>query len=88
MVPTCVSPNVSPCASWTTDNTATEGSCAVISQRATALSAADHHQQRRRQREARRQREHHDLGEHAQHPQSGNGQPAKTRACQVMEAKA
>ena len=39
MVPTCVSPKVSPCASWTTASTATGGSCAVISQRATAPSA-------------------------------------------------
>src|ERR1700733_9900602 len=39
MVPSWVSPKVSPCASWTIASTAAEGSCAVISQRATAASA-------------------------------------------------
>ena len=49
----------------------------MISQRATALEPADHHQRRRLQRKARRQREHHDLGEHAQHPQPGDRHPAE-----------
>ena len=40
MMPTWVSPKVSPCASWTIARTASGGSCAVITQRATALSAA------------------------------------------------
>ncbi len=40
MMPTCVSPKLSACASWTIARTASGGSCAVITQRATALSAA------------------------------------------------
>ena len=40
MVATIVSPNVSPCASCTTARIAIGGACAVMTQRATALSAA------------------------------------------------
>ncbi len=40
MVPTMVSPKVRPCAICTTASTAIGGSCAVMDQRATALSAA------------------------------------------------
>jgi hypothetical protein len=40
MMPTCVSPKLSACASWTIARTASGGSCAVIAQRAAALSAA------------------------------------------------
>ena len=39
----------------------------------------DHHQPRRMQREPRRQREHHDLGEHPERPEPGDGQPAEAR---------